>query len=76
LGDQFQALIKHFNIDDATLFVKKIGKNVVYLMVYVYDHLIIRNNEAYIASIKKELKKGFEISYMGYLQYYLGIEVT
>jgi hypothetical protein len=38
--------------------------------------LIIGNNEAYIASIKKELKKGFEMTYMGHLHYYLGIEVT
>jgi hypothetical protein len=44
---------KHFNLDDATLFVKKVGKIVVYLVVYVDDLLIIGTNEAYIASIKK-----------------------
>jgi hypothetical protein len=49
--------LKHFNLDDATLFVKKVGKTVVYLVVYVDDLLITGNNEAYIASIKKELKK-------------------
>jgi hypothetical protein len=37
--------------------------------------LITRNNESYIASIKKELKKGFEMTNLG-LHYYLGIEVT
>ena len=26
---------KHFNLDDATLFVKKVGRSVVYLVVYV-----------------------------------------
>jgi hypothetical protein len=67
---------KHFNLDDATLFVKKVGKIVVYLVVYVDDLLITGNNEAYIASIKKELKKGFEMTDMGHLHYYLGIEVT
>jgi hypothetical protein len=45
-------------------------------VVYVDDLLIVGNNEAYIASIKKELKKGFEMTNMGYLHYYLGIEVT
>jgi hypothetical protein len=28
---------KHFNLDDATLFIKKVGKLVVYLVVYVDD---------------------------------------
>jgi hypothetical protein len=44
--------------------------------VYVDDLLITRNNESYISSIKKELKKGFEMTYLGHLHYYLGIEVT
>jgi histone deacetylase 1/2 len=44
--------------------------------VYADDLLVTRNNEAYIASIKKELKKGFEMTNMGYIHYYLGIEVT
>ena len=50
---------KYFNLDDATLFVKKVGKIVVYLVVYVDDLLMTGNNESYIASIKKELKKAF-----------------
>eukprot|EP00253_Pinus_taeda_P033584 PITA_33584 len=32
-------------------------------------------NESYIASIKKELRKGFEMNDLGYVHYYLGIEV-
>eukprot|EP00253_Pinus_taeda_P006191 PITA_06191 len=34
------------------------------------------NNESYITSIKKELKKGFEMTNLGYVHYDLGIEVT
>jgi hypothetical protein len=67
---------KHYNLDDATLFVKKVGKNVVYIVVYVDDLLIIGNIESYIESIKKELKKLFEMAYLGHLHYYLGIEVN
>jgi len=67
---------KHFDLDDATLFVKKVGKIVVYLVVYVDDLLMTGNNESHIASIKKELKKGFEMTDLGYVHYYLGIEVT
>ena len=42
---------KYFNLDDATMFVKKIDKTIVYLVVYVDDLLMTRNNESYIASI-------------------------
>jgi hypothetical protein len=66
----------HYNLDDATLFVNKIGKIVVYLVVYVDYMLITWNNESYIASTKKDLKKGFEMANLGHLHYYLGIEVT
>eukprot|EP00253_Pinus_taeda_P026761 PITA_26761 len=34
------------------------------------------NNESYIASIKKEFRKGFEMYDLGYVHYHLGIEVT
>ncbi len=57
------------------MLVKKVGKTVVYLVVYVNDLLMTGNNESYIASIKKELMKGFEITDLGYVHYYLGIEV-
>ena len=67
---------KHYDLDDATLFVKKVGKIPVYLVVYVDDILVTGNNESYIASIKKELRKGFETTDLGYVHYYLGIEVT
>ena len=67
---------KHYDLDDATFFVKKVGKTIVYLVVYVDDLLMTGNNESYIASIKKELKKGFEMNDLGYVHYYLGIEVT
>ena len=66
---------KHFNLDDATLFVKKVGRSVVYLVVYVDDLLITRNNDDYIVSIKGELKMGFDMTYLGLLHYYLEIEV-
>jgi hypothetical protein len=66
---------KHFKLDNATLFVKKVGKTIVYLVVYVDDLLITWNNENYSTSIKKDLKKGFKMKYLGHLHYYLGIEV-
>jgi hypothetical protein len=66
---------KHFNLDDATLFVKKVGRRVVYLVVYVDDLFITGNNDDYITSIKKELQKVFDMTNLELLHYYLGIEV-
>jgi len=43
---------EHFNIDDTTLFVKNVGKIIVYLIVYVDYLLITCNYESYIASVK------------------------
>jgi hypothetical protein len=57
----------NFNIDDATLFEKKVGKIVVYLVVYVEDLFITENTERYITSIKKELKKCFEMKDLRHL---------
>ena len=48
---------EHFHLDDATLFIKKVGRSVVYLLVYVDDLLMTGNNESYISSIKKDLKR-------------------
>jgi len=42
-------------------------------VVYVDDLLMTGKNESYIASIKKELRKGFEMTDLGYVHYYLGI---
>ena len=56
---------KHQDLDDATLFVKKVGKIVVYLVVYVDDISMTGNNDSYFASINKELRKGFEMIDLG-----------
>ena len=69
-------IFKHYNIDDATLFVNKVGGSIVIIVVYVDDLLMSGNNKIYIASTKKYLKKGFEMTYFEHLHYYLGIEVT
>jgi hypothetical protein len=56
--------------------VNKYGKMVIYIVFYIAYLLITRKNENYIASIKKDLKKGFEMTNLGYLHYYLCIETT
>jgi hypothetical protein len=44
---------KHFSLDYATFFIKKVGKTIVYIVSYADKFLIMRNNEAYIASRNK-----------------------
>ena len=51
---------EHFDLDDAKLFIKKVGRYVVYLVVYVDDLLMTGNNESYIASIKNDLKRSLK----------------
>ena len=62
-------------MNDPTLFVKKVGRSVVYLVVYIDDLMITGNNDDYIASVKRELMKFFDIIDFGLLHYHLGIEV-
>ena len=52
---------EHFNLDDATKFVNKVGKTIVYAIVYVDELLMEGISENYIGYLKKELKKGFEM---------------
>eukprot|EP00253_Pinus_taeda_P007861 PITA_07861 len=84
---EYDALIKNgtWKLVDPSLGTKPIGCKWVYKNKYKADgsldkhkaRLVAKgNNENYIASIKKELKKGFEMNYLGYVHYYLGIEVT
>jgi hypothetical protein len=55
---------------------RKVGKTILYIVVYLDDLFIIGNNESYIASIKKGLKKGFEMTGLGHIHYYLGIHMN
>jgi hypothetical protein len=60
---------------DDTLYVQLQGNNLVILVMYVDDLLVIRNNDDHISQVKKELKIGFEMTDLGLLHYYLGVEV-
>eukprot|EP00253_Pinus_taeda_P032404 PITA_32404 len=84
---EYDALIKNgtWKLDDPPFGTKPIGCKWVYKNKYKADgsldkhkaRLVAKgNNESYIASIKKELGKSFEMNDLGYVHYYLGIEVT
>eukprot|EP00253_Pinus_taeda_P028593 PITA_28593 len=84
---EYDALIKNvtWKLVDPPLGTKPIGCKWVYKNKYKTDGLLDKhkarlvakgNNESYIASIKKELGKSFEMTNLGYVHYYLSIEVT
>lgn len=52
---------KLFDLIDVTLFVKKVGKLVLYLVFYVDDLMIVGNRDDYIVSVKRELMKFFDM---------------
>eukprot|EP00253_Pinus_taeda_P010092 PITA_10092 len=84
---EYDTLIKNntWKLVDPPLGTKPIGYKWVYKNKYKFDgsldkhkaRLVTKaNNESYIASIKKELGKSFEMTDLGYVHYSLGIEVT
>eukprot|EP00253_Pinus_taeda_P003191 PITA_03191 len=84
---EYDALIKNstWKLVDPPFGTKPIGCKWVYKNKYKADGSLNKhkarlvekeNNESYIASIKKELGKSLEMIDLGYVHYYLGIEVT
>jgi hypothetical protein len=61
---------------DHTLFFKHRGGKIVILIVYVDDIVITGNDDDGIACLKKMLAKSFEVKDLGFLHYFLGIEVV
>jgi Reverse transcriptase (RNA-dependent DNA polymerase) len=58
------------------LFTKNDGKNITIILVYVDDLIITENSEKEIRLIKAQLRENFDIKDLGYLKYFLGIEVV
>eukprot|EP00253_Pinus_taeda_P018028 PITA_18028 len=84
---EYDALIKNdtWKQVDPPLGTKPIGYKWFYKNKYKVDGSLDKhkarlvekgNNESYITSIKNELGKSFEMTNLGYVHYYLGIELT
>ena len=58
-----------------TLYVRKRLENVIIVSIYVDDILIIGNVEQEIAEFKEEMQHDFEMSDLGIMSYFLGIEI-
>lgn len=60
---------------DHTLFLKRRGKLVTCLIIYVDDMIITGNDEEEMTKLRTSLFKEFEMKNLGRLKYFLGIEV-
>ncbi|KAJ0441487.1 putative RNA-directed DNA polymerase [Helianthus annuus] len=60
---------------DMTLFTKKIGEDVMLVQIYVDDIIFGSTNEALCREFETVMKAKFEMSMMGELNFFLGLEV-
>ena len=59
---------------ESTLYVKCQGEIFLIIVLYVDDMLLMGPNEAHIADFKADLNSSFEMSDLGLLHHYLGIQ--
>jgi hypothetical protein len=60
---------------DTTLFTKKIGKDLFVLQIYVDDIIFGSTNQNYCDKFGKMMANEFEISMIGELSYFLGLQI-
>ena len=63
------------NPSNANLYVKRSGNDIILLVIYVDDIIIISSEENMIEQIKSNMSKDFDMIDLGLLHYYLGVEV-
>ena len=60
---------------EATLYVKTNDVQLLIVFLYVDDMLVTRNQPGLIQSFKDEMNKVFEMTDLGVMTYFLGMEV-
>ena len=61
---------------EATLYLKKEHDTIIIVCLYV-DHLLFTGNDVkMMQNIKQDMMQTYEMSYLGLLNYFLGIEVS
>ena len=57
------------------LYIKKKGEDVIFIALYVDDLIFTGNNAELIEAFKEVMKKEFEMTDLGLMKYFLGLEV-
>ena len=60
---------------DTTLFIKKIGKDLFVLQIYVDDIIFGSTNQEFCDEFGKMMANEFEMSMIGELSYFLGLQI-
>ena len=60
---------------DPNVYTKKVGNHITLLVLYVYYLILIGSDPKIITHVKSSLKQNFEMSNLGHLHYFLGLQV-
>jgi hypothetical protein len=60
---------------DPNVYTNKVGSHTIILVLYVDDLILIGSDPKLSTHKKYSLKKKFEMTYLGYLHYLLGLQV-
>eukprot|EP00253_Pinus_taeda_P010272 PITA_10272 len=60
---------------DNTVYTKKVGNSLIILVLYVDDLILTGSDPNLINHVKSRLKKKFEMTDLGHLHYFLGLQV-
>jgi hypothetical protein len=63
------------NKEDHCVYFKLIGDNLIYLVLYVDDMLLIGNNKEITQDVKNQLSSKFDMKYLGASNFILGMEI-
>ncbi|CAI9759028.1 unnamed protein product [Fraxinus pennsylvanica] len=64
------------SVNEQTLYIKPVEEDLLIILLYIDDLLITGSNAALIDEIKDELKTDFEMTDLGEMKYFLGMEVN
>ena len=60
---------------DPNAYTKKVGNHLIILVLYVDDRILTGSDPKLITHVKSSLKHNFEMSDLGHLHYFLGLQV-
>lgn len=61
---------------DHTLFIKRREEKIIIISIYVDDLIYTRNNKKLCAKFKQFMMKEFEMTDLGKMRFFLGVEVS